>query len=115
MPTVLCGVFAAHLNRRGLTAADGEAWLFVDGRNGPLRYEHWRTRVWGPAVVRAGMPNLTFHDLRRTNATAMVLEGVDMKTAQTRLGHSDPRLTLPCMRKQRPKRTTSRRTRSLGE
>jgi integrase len=24
----------------------------------------------------------------------MVLEGVDLKTAQTRLGHSDPRLTL---------------------
>lgn len=35
-----------------------------------------------------------FHDLRRTNATAMVLDGVDVKTAQTRLGHSDPRLTL---------------------
>jgi hypothetical protein len=27
-------------------------------------------------------------------ASALVLERVDMKTAQTRLGHSDPRLTL---------------------
>jgi integrase len=27
-------------------------------------------------------------------ATALVLERIDMKTAQTRLGHSDPRLTL---------------------
>jgi hypothetical protein len=35
-----------------------------------------------------------FHDLRRANATALVLDGVDVKTAQTRLGHSDPRLTL---------------------
>jgi integrase len=29
-----------------------------------------------------------------TNATAMVRMGVDVKTAQARLGHSDPRLTL---------------------
>ena len=31
---------------------------------------------------------------RRANATAMVLRGLDLKTAQTRLGHSDPRLTI---------------------
>ncbi len=30
----------------------------------------------------------------RAHATGMVLEHVDLKTAQTRLGHSDPRLTL---------------------
>jgi len=40
------------------------------------------------------MAGLNFHDLRRTNATAMVAEGVDVKTAHARLGHSDPRLTL---------------------
>jgi integrase len=45
-------------------------------------------------VKAAGLEGLNFHDLRRTNATAMVIEGVDVKTAQTRLGHSDPRLTL---------------------
>lgn len=28
------------------------------------------------------------------NATLMVRKGVDVKTAQARLGHSDPRLTL---------------------
>ena len=35
-----------------------------------------------------------FHDPRRANATNLVLANVDPKTAQTRLGHSDPRLTL---------------------
>jgi integrase len=35
-----------------------------------------------------------FHDLRRAAATALLLEGVDLKTAQVRLGHSDPRLTI---------------------
>ena len=63
-------------------------------QGGPLRYEHWRARVWLPATARAGLSKVTFHDLRRANATALVLDGVDLKTAQTRLGHSDPRLTL---------------------
>jgi len=45
-------------------------------------------------VKTAGLDGLNFHDPRRTNATAMVAEGVDVKTAQARLGHSDPRLTL---------------------
>jgi integrase len=40
------------------------------------------------------LPELGFHDLRRANATVLVSTGVDVKTAQTRLGHSDPRLTL---------------------
>ncbi|MDQ2726042.1 MAG: tyrosine-type recombinase/integrase [Actinomycetota bacterium] len=35
-----------------------------------------------------------FHDLRRASATWLVRSGIDVKTAQTRLGNSDPRLTL---------------------
>jgi len=50
--------------------------------------------VLEPAVEAAGMAGLNFHVLRRTNATAMVAEGVDVKTAQGRLVHSEPRLTL---------------------
>lgn len=61
---------------------------------GGVDYGHWRARVWKPAVARAGLRDVTFHDLRRANATALVAEGVNLKTAQTRLGHSDPRLTL---------------------
>ena len=44
--------------------------------------------------VAAGVPALRFHDLRRTAATAMVAAGVDVRTAQARLGHADPRVTL---------------------
>lgn len=61
---------------------------------GPLDYAHWRMRYWIAATKAIGLPWLTFHDLRRANATALVSAGVDLKTAQTRLGHSDPRLSL---------------------
>jgi integrase len=47
-----------------------------------------------PATKRAGLDGLTFHDLRRANATCLAGEGVDVKTAQIRLGHADPRTTL---------------------
>lgn len=94
MPRPLSEALAAHLVRRGLTAADGDALVFVAPMGGPLQYDKWRRRVWGPACKRAGLPGLCFHDLRRTNASALVADRVDLKVAQKRLGHSDPRLTL---------------------
>ena len=59
-----------------------------------MRYSNWRRRVWLPAVAAAGCAGAGFHDLRRLNATTLVVEGIDVKTAQTRLGHADPRTTL---------------------
>ncbi|MGH9226844.1 MAG: tyrosine-type recombinase/integrase [Acidimicrobiales bacterium] len=88
------GFLADHLARRGLTGADSAELVFTAPHGGPLDYAHFRRRVWTPATAAAGVDGLAFHDLRRANATALVLEGVDLKTAQTRLGHSDPRLTL---------------------
>jgi len=94
MPTPLVEVLAEHLVRRGLTAADEAAYVFCDAQGGPVRYANFRARVWLPATRRAGLDGLGFHDLRRAAATAMVAAGVDVRTAQARLGHSDPRLTL---------------------
>jgi integrase len=54
-----------------------------------LHYSNWRRRVWVPATAAAGLPGLHFHDLRHTATTALVEEGVDIKTAQTRLGLSE--------------------------
>jgi hypothetical protein len=59
-----------------------------------LDYSNWYHRVWVPATFAIKRAGLQFHVLRRTNATALVQEGVDVKTAQERLGHSDPRLTI---------------------
>jgi integrase len=94
IPVELANLLSKHLSERGLTGATSNALLFAGSGGRPLDYSNWRRRVWVPAVERAGLGSLGFHDLRRTNATAMVLDGVDVKTAQARLGHSDPRLTL---------------------
>ena len=94
VPPELMEVLAEHLRRRGVTAADPDAYVFVGPRGGPLEYSGFRQRVWVPACSKVGLADLGFHDLRRANATVLVRSGVDVKTAQTRLGHSDPRLTL---------------------
>jgi integrase len=47
-----------------------------------------------PAVEAAGLPGVSFRDLRRTAASEMVALGINIKTAQTRLGHSSVRMTL---------------------
>ena len=102
IPGPLAQVLAAHLAAAGLTAADGDALLFPDTRSGPLTASNWRRRVRLPALVAAGLGTITqgvydgptFHDLRRTSATGLIAAGVDVKTAQSRLGHSQVRLTL---------------------
>ena len=94
IPSTLADVVSAHLANRGLTAVDSEALVFATADGNPLDYANWRRRVWVPATEAASLKGLVFHDLRRANATAMVRVKVDLKTAQARLGHSDPRLTL---------------------
>ena len=94
VPAPLVDLLAAHLTRRGLTSADTDEFVLAMPEGGPLVYQNFRNRQWLPACRAVGLDGLGFHDLRRLNATGLVMEGVDIKTAQSRLGHSDPRLTL---------------------
>lgn len=106
IPVELSAMLAAHLERQGLTGADGDALLFPNARGGPLAYQNWRKRIWVPACITAGLGRFEkveggetyvgagFHDLRRANATALVATGVDVRTAQERMGQADPRTML---------------------
>lgn len=94
IPDELLGALAAHLAANQLTGAESGRLLFTTRQGRPLDYSHWRERVWVPAVAKAGFKGAGFHDLRRANATTLVAEGVNVKTAQIRLGHADPRTTL---------------------
>ncbi|MBW3536185.1 MAG: site-specific integrase [Actinobacteria bacterium] len=94
VPAPLMEMLSRHLARRKLTGAHVDAYVFTAPHGGPLDYSHFRDRIWLPACRAVGLPKLRFHDLRHANATGLVADGVDIKTAQTRLGHSDPRLTL---------------------
>ena len=94
VPHEIVEMLKAHLAGAGLTEDDSSSLLFTDDAGGPLRHSNWRRRVWLPAVKAAGCAGAGFHDERRLNATSLVVGGVNVKTAQVRLGHSDPRMTL---------------------
>ena len=94
VPGWLMEMLTAHLAGRGVTGSDPDAPVFVgtDGRR--LDYSNWRQRVWLPATKATGLVGLRFHDLRHAAGTALVAGGVDIKTAQVRLGHASPVTTL---------------------
>lgn len=45
------------------------------------------------AVAKAGVPRITFHDMRHTAASVLLASGLDMKKLQEQLGHADFALT----------------------
>ena len=52
------------------------------------------SRVFGPALTKASLPNIRFHDLRHTYASLLIEHGENIKYIQTQLGHSSPTVTL---------------------
>ncbi len=93
-PSWLMAMLSDHMEARGLRGVDLDAVLFVGPDGNPLHYSNWRQRVWLPAIAAGGLAGLRFHDLRHTAGTALVAGGVDVKTAQVRLGHASPLTTL---------------------
>src|SRR3546814_10625582 len=82
MPTALAELLAAHLEAKGLSPADGDAYVFPSTSGGPLHYANWYHRVWDPAVEAAGLAGLTFHAPRRANPTGHVAAGITGQTPQ---------------------------------
>jgi integrase len=83
-----------HIADTGRTGADAESPLFTSPQGHQLRYSNFRRRVWIPACRKAGLEDVTFHDLRRTHATMLVAEGHDPKVVQERMGHNSISTTL---------------------
>jgi integrase len=74
----LAEMLAAHLARRGLTAADATALVFCAPDGGRLYANNWHRRVWQPDVAASGVA-VTFHGLRHTSVGLMVATGAHPK------------------------------------
>lgn len=62
----------------------------VGGLYDPTNFERW----WHSFREEHGFPTLKFHELRHTQATQLLANGVDVKTVQARLGHANASVTL---------------------
>ena len=70
------------LGRQAERRDDGDERVF------PVSAMTWRRR-WEKTRKAAGLDDIDFHDLRRTNATQAAASGVDLRTLAARIGHTD--------------------------
>jgi integrase len=49
---------------------------------------------WRSLVSRLALPDVTFHALRHTHASALIDSGLDVVKISRRLGHASPMVTL---------------------
>ena len=54
----------------------------------PLHAGNFHRRVYKPLLIRAGVPDVRFHDLRHSMATLLYSIGADPQTLKGLLGHS---------------------------
>ena len=52
------------------------------------------SQKWRRFLKENRLPSIRFHDLRHSNATALIQAGVNPRVVQQRLGHSDVNITL---------------------
>jgi integrase len=87
---------AARVLRRQLLARKPNdlGLVFPSPRGEVLNDDNFRHRIFRPAVRRAELTGLLFHDLRHTYAALMVAAGAHPKYLQAQMGHSSIRVTL---------------------
>jgi|LakMenEpi03Aug12_release.lakeMendotaPanAssembly.Ray.scaffolds.fasta_scaffold91569_1 integrase len=71
-----------------------ETHLFQMPGYGSLDYNNFMTRVFRPAVVRAGLQGVGFHSLRHTTASLLISQGTPVTAVSKILGHASTQMTL---------------------
>jgi integrase len=72
----------------GMGKPDAEALVFSNHDAAPISPNRFSV-TW-----RRAIPQITFHALRHSHASALIAGGVDVVTVSRRLGHSNPTITL---------------------
>ena len=85
----------ARLERGDLRASDWtEHPRLFTGLDGSPMQPNMPGKRLHKILERAGLPQVTLHSLRHTNASLLITSGVDVRTVAARLGHSQTSTTL---------------------
>jgi integrase len=89
MPTFL----VPHLEEQ-IAGRAADDFVFTSPNGAPLRRANFRKRVWLPALRKAGLVGLRFHDLRHTHVALSIAAGAEILALTRRLGHTRVAFTL---------------------
>jgi len=84
----LCSQAMAIVKRRHEAAAEGDVYVFPSARAKSGHIEEPKNR-WLPLRKRAGLDDLTLHDLRRSTGSWAAMAAVPYPVIKSMLGHAD--------------------------
>lgn len=82
-PNTMKGMSAA------MTGRPRESLVFTAPEGGPVTDQHFRSRIWYPAIKAAGVRRFPPRIMRHTAASWLVQDGVPLYDVQALLGHED--------------------------
>ncbi|MEW6440719.1 MAG: site-specific integrase [bacterium] len=68
--------------------------MFPNEAGRPMEHNNLMERHFKPALTKACLPGVRFHDLRHLNASMRLEQGENIKYIQSQLGHANPTITL---------------------
>ena len=68
--------------------------VFPNESGQPMNHNNMVNRYFNPALFKAGIDRIRFHDLRHSYASLLIEQGENIKYIQSQLGHSTPTVTL---------------------
>jgi len=90
----LARLLQEHKNASGYSGAGN--YVFVSQRGTPLYWRNLSRRALQPALRKAGIAPLRWHDLRHTYASLLIAQGANIVYASRQLGHGSSDITLRC-------------------
>jgi integrase len=73
---------------------NSDALIFPAARGGYINLDNWRSRVWKPALIAAGVEHRPLYQMRHTYATLGLAAGADIYWVSKQLGHTNIQTTL---------------------
>jgi integrase len=81
-------------SHKASTNGSADRLVFPNTAGKPMLHQNMVRREFHPALERAGLKRVRFHDLRHTYAAMMISLGENIKFIQTQMGHSSISTTL---------------------
>ncbi len=96
LPQVVIPGLRAHLAAMRAEDQDtsANALVFPSRRGTPLRRQNLLRAVLYPALARARLPRITWHQMRHSLATTLIEAGEPVEVVSRLLGHADPTITM---------------------